>query len=157
MKHKLHLITPARVLILGFFMMTTALQAQSQCRTLEDCQRQLTLTDQIIAAKNREIEALTRAMEKLQSDSRDADAQIDKLQALQTEKDRQIGIHENMEKTLQDSLALQNKIIENREAAIKDRDTVIKELVKVAKKSSFEKLMDTLPSIAGILALALAK
>ena len=157
MRHNSHLITPAKLFVLSLLLVGSASLARSQCRTLEDCQRQVSLFEQIKAAKDKEIENLNRAVQQLQADNSDANAQIEKLKALQAEKEREIAIHEQMEKTLQDSVAIHVKVIENREEAIKDRDTVIKELVKVSKRSALEKMVDVLPSITGIIALALVK
>jgi peptidoglycan hydrolase CwlO-like protein len=136
------------LVVIGFLLDTKA-------QTLQDCKANLETARQLIDNREKRIENLN---EQLQNRVAKADALQEKIDALNEvigELRKQIDLQAANNATLQDSLHLQQTIMESRQQAIADRDLLIKELVKANKRSALEKIVESLPSLASIIAIAI--
>jgi chromosome segregation ATPase len=73
------------------------------------------------------------------------------------EKEKQIAALQDNQKDLRSAMEVQQKMLGILEQGTKDRDAVIKELAKGNKRSTWEKIAESLPALATIIALGLAK
>ncbi|HEY0004176.1 MAG TPA: hypothetical protein VGB17_05150 [Pyrinomonadaceae bacterium] len=164
MKRLLHSHKIVIGLVLPLLLCAFATSAFGQCRNLQDCralanllleqQRANTTTISELRAANADKD---KVIAQLEAQVDDANKLASTQAALAESRQRQLDVQEEIKKSLRDNIALQTKMLENREEAIKDRDTVIKELVKVTKRSAVERFVDAIPSIAGIISLALVR
>lgn len=91
-------------------------------------------------------------------------AQADNLQLLNQQQEAKVAELQKLvqsleadKKDLRDNLVTQKEMQRNNEQAIKDRDEVIKVLAKGKQRSSLEKIVASVPAVAGIIALALIR
>ena len=149
-----HLRMPV-VLLSLLLAVAVPVRSQTQAQKLQACQDALETSQEVIAVKNERIAKLEERIaardEKIEAQKQ----QIDNLTALVNNLQRQIDTQAVNIKTLDNSMGLQANIITSQQAAIISRDTVITALVKANKRSTLDKVVESLPSIAGIIALAL--
>lgn len=129
--------------------------SEARAQALQDCKTNLETAKQLINVQEKQIGVLN---EKLQNRIEKAEALQEKIDALHTligELRKQIDLQAQNNATLNDSLQLKQAIMDSRQQAITDRDVLIKELVKANKRSTLDKIVEALPSLAGIIAIAL--
>ena len=117
--------------------------------TSADERAALKLATEVIEGKNKEIQGLREQISNLQSENEKL-----KLESAVVEKEKELMAQR--EKDLREIIDAERKKVETLEAGIKDRDTVIKELVRGSKESTARKIVETIPAVAGIVAIAIA-
>lgn len=136
------------VLVTGFFI-------ETRSQALQECKANLEMARDLIKKQDDRIANLN---EQVQNRVTKAEALQEKIDALNddiAEMRKQIDLQAENNSTLKDSLHLQQTIMDSRQQAITDRDVLIKELVKANKRSALEKIVEALPSLASIIAIAL--
>ncbi len=117
------------------------------------------------------IDALTEVVKLLKEQLADAKSgsgnltmQLATSQQLNQQNEAKLAILQslngNLEKDKTDLSAIvaaQREMMTILQDSVKDRDSVIKELAKGNKRSAFERIADSIPSVAGLIALALVR
>jgi peptidoglycan hydrolase CwlO-like protein len=135
--------------------MLAGLFVETRSQTLQECKANLDTAKQLIGVQERQIANLNEQVQNRVAKAEALQEKVDALNDVIGELRKQIDLQAQNNATLKDSLHLQQSIMDSRQQAITDRDVLIKELVKVNKRSSLQRLVDALPSLAGIIAIAI--
>jgi septal ring factor EnvC (AmiA/AmiB activator) len=143
------------VLVAGIFLETHA-QALQECKAkLEAANSSLETANQLLDVKDQKIANLNEQVANRVAKAEALQEKINALNDVIAELRKQVDLSQENNATLKDSLHLQQSVMDSRQQAITDRDLLIKELVKANKRSALEKIVESLPSLAGIIAIAL--
>ncbi|MGB8506832.1 MAG: hypothetical protein WCD76_00370 [Pyrinomonadaceae bacterium] len=164
MKPQIHFARMLGLLILLLLIMAGASESRAQatvsaelCRqrvnglekTITDVQQKLDIKDARIEVRDQKIQAQQEKIDALQEKIADLNSKVGELE-------KQISTQDTTRALLDNNAQLMQQLAAGRDEALKDRDALIVALVKTSKRSALEKLVEALPSVAGIIALAIA-
>ena len=138
-----------------FLLLLIAAAPESQAQTLQECKDNLETAKRLIKVQEGQIADRDEQLRNRIARGEALQEKIDALNNVIAELRKQIDLQAENNRTLRDSLQLQQTIMESRQQAITDRDILIKELVKANKRSALDKIVEALPSLASIIAVAL--
>jgi peptidoglycan hydrolase CwlO-like protein len=147
--------TIGRLSISLCLVLVTGLFVENRSQALQECKANLELAKDLIKNRDERIDNLNEQVQNRVAKVEALQEKVDVLNDLIAEMRKQIDLQAENNTTLKDSLHLQQAIMDSRQQAITDRDLLIRELVKSNKRSALEKIVEALPSLAGIIAIAL--
>lgn len=157
-------ILPASSIVIALVLLSLFIigAAEVHAQTAQACQDQLTRTKterdtaiDLAEVRERRIVNLTQPVTTAEAKAMALDDKNKLLSAQLDELKKQIATLEDNVKLSQQNTQLQQNIAQNNEKFIAVQQTAIDALVRTSKRSALERAVDALPSIAGIIAIAL--